>query len=58
MANILFGSIWHTYGGFLMLGYHRHAFLQAVRSLAKLYDILRMILTTLSGQNVLKVDEY
>ena len=56
MAYILFGSIWHTYGGFLMLGYHRHAFLQAVRNLAKRYNIQRMILTTLSGQDVIEVN--
>ena len=35
MAHILFGSIWHTYGGFLMLGYQRHTYLQAVRSLGR-----------------------
>ena len=37
-----------------MLGYQRHAFLQAMRSLAKRYDILRLMLTTRSGQNVKK----
>ena len=50
-AHILFGSIWHTYGEFLTLGYQRHAFLQTVRNLAKRV-ILRIILTTLSGQEV------
>ena len=44
--------MWHAYGGFLTLRYQRPAFLQAVRSLATRSDILRMILTKLSGHYV------
>ena len=53
MSHILFGSIWDKYMfGFLVLGYQRHAFLQAVNNLAKRYDSLRMILTILPWKNM------
>ena len=41
--DALYTTIVHTYGEFMMLGYQKRNFLQAVRSLSQRYHILREI---------------
>ena len=42
-VEALYTTIVHTYGEFMMLGYQKRNFLQAVRSLSQRYHILREI---------------